>query len=158
MTLRASLLLASTVLVVLAAVLLAAGLVGGEGLGWFAASIGSSVVAAVALVGATRDGPAPGVATVAARSAGDDWLRGGDQWHDAPPVPAEVPVAPPVEFPIADYDDLTTDEVLGLLPQLYSDELDVVEARERDGAARLAILDRLAELRATGTDADRTVD
>ena len=35
------------------------------------------------------------------------------------------------EFPIADYDELTVDEILPLLPQLYTDELDVVENRER---------------------------
>jgi hypothetical protein len=60
-----------------------------------------------------------------------------------------------VLFPIADYDELTTDEVLGLLPKLYSDELDVVERRERGGEARLVVLDTLAELRRSGTDADR---
>ena len=163
MPVRAILLTSSVVLVVLAAVLLAGGLVSDEGIGWFFASIGSSVVAGVALVGATRTGEAPVVATVAARSGGDDWLRDDGGWHDRPssPAPPELPApppAPPLEFPIADYDDLTTDEVLGLLPQLYSDELDVVEERERRGATRPAILDRLAELRETGTDADRTFE
>ena len=49
-------------------------------------------------------------------------------------------------FPIEDYDDLRVGEVLPLLPQLYADELDLVAARERAGADRAAVLDRIAEL------------
>lgn len=49
-------------------------------------------------------------------------------------------------FPIEDYDDLRVGEVLPLLPQLYADELDLVAARERAGANRAAVLDRIAEL------------
>jgi hypothetical protein len=183
---RAALIAVSVALVVLAAVLLAGGLVTADGMGWFYGSIGSSVVAAVALLGAGKltPAPAPSVALVAKRgSRGDDWLRSGDDWGTGPgdpapgrqpeldaepdpepqPEPEAEPEAEPepvdeVLFPIADYDDLTTDEVLGLLPQLYSDELDVVEERERQGAARPLVLARLALLRRHGTDADRTVD
>ena len=51
-----------------------------------------------------------------------------------------------VEFPIADYDDLTVAEIMPLLPQLYSDELGVVAERERNGKNRSSILARLDEL------------
>jgi len=71
--------------------------------------------------------------------ADDDWAESGD--FD-------------VEFPIADYDELTVDEIMPLLPQLYSDELDVVAERERSTKGRAEILDRLAELATTGTEAD----
>ncbi|MBW3575306.1 MAG: hypothetical protein KY450_10615, partial [Actinobacteria bacterium] len=53
-------------------------------------------------------------------------------------------------FPIADYDELTVGEILPLLPELYDDELDVVEERERSTLGRAAILNRLAELREQG--------
>ncbi|HEV2768316.1 MAG TPA: histone H1-like repetitive region-containing protein [Acidimicrobiales bacterium] len=63
-------------------------------------------------------------------------------------VPAEAPVADEEDFfPIEDYDELKTSEVLPLLPELYDDELDVVEDRERATKNRAAVLDRLAELR-----------
>ena len=71
--------------------------------------------------------------------------------------PESVPWADEVEFPIADYDDLRVNEIMPLLPQLYSDELDVVEERERAGKSRRTILDRIAELRVTGTDVDSSV-
>jgi len=75
----------------------------------------------------------------------DDWVA-DDDWADAGEFE--------VEFPIADYDDLSVDEIMPLLPQLYSDELEVVAERERSTKARQAILARLAELAATGTEAD----
>lgn len=60
-------------------------------------------------------------------------------------------------FPIEDYDDLRVGEVLPLLPQLYADELDLVAARERAGANRAAVLDRIAEL-LEGDEATMAVD
>ena len=57
-------------------------------------------------------------------------------------------------FPIADYDDLKVTEILPLLPELYSDELDVVEDRERHGKGRATLLSRIAELRANAPDGD----
>jgi hypothetical protein len=78
-------------------------------------------------------------------SASDDWTD-DDDWADAGEFE--------VEFPIADYDDLTVAEIMPLLPQLYSDELEVVAERERAGQNRATILSRLDELAATGTDAD----
>lgn len=59
-----------------------------------------------------------------------------------------------VDFPIADYDDLTVAEILPLLPQLYSDELDVVHERERSSKNRASILAELDRLKQTGTEAD----
>ena len=60
-------------------------------------------------------------------------------------------------FPIEDYDDLRVGEVLPLLPQLYADELDLVAARERAGAGRAAVLDRIAEL-LEGDEATMAID
>ncbi|MBW3610356.1 MAG: hypothetical protein KY438_02325, partial [Actinobacteria bacterium] len=53
-------------------------------------------------------------------------------------------------FPIEDYDELTVGEIMPLLPELYPDELDVVERRERAGRGRVAIINGIAELRQTG--------
>jgi hypothetical protein len=66
----------------------------------------------------------------------ESWLT-GDDWDDAQEV----------EFPIADYDELSARQILPLLPQLYADELDVVEERERLTKSRPEIIDRLVELR-----------
>ena len=49
-------------------------------------------------------------------------------------------------FPIEDYDDLRVNEIMPLLPELYDDELEMVAERERDGANRATILNRIAEL------------
>jgi hypothetical protein len=57
------------------------------------------------------------------------------------------PPSQEIDFPIADYDDLTASQLLPLLPQLYADEIEVVEARERATHARPELLERLAELR-----------
>ncbi len=77
-------------------------------------------------------------------------------WPDAAPVqPSPLSPSAPVPFPIADYDTLTVPQVLPLLPQLYSDELPVVEAHERSTQNRRTILNELARLRMEGTLADR---
>ncbi len=67
----------------------------------------------------------------------------------APVAPAEAPAEEGDEdfFPIEDYDELSVGEILPLLPELYDDELDVVEDRERATKNRAAVLNRLAELR-----------
>src|SRR3546814_10050969 len=70
------------------------------------------------------------------------------------PISDEWAEGEEVEFPIADYDTLTASQILPLLPQLYADEIPVVEARERAPKARPEILDRLAELAAAGTAAE----
>ena len=86
--------------------------------------------------------PDPAVKVAA---ASDDWTADED-WADDGEFD--------VEFPIADYDELTVAEIMPLLPQLYSDELGIVAERERSGKARATILGRLDELAATGTEAD----
>jgi hypothetical protein len=171
------LVLLSFVLVLVATVLLVLGLLVTDGLTLIYLSIGMSALAAVLLVVAVRvskpssSGPAvpapldpepesgdeptreqtAGAATTAAAASGGDWLASEDEWSgsDAPPGDDSV------EFPIADYDELTLDEVMPLLPQLYSDELEVVADRERTTRNRPEVLDRLAALAETGTDADR---
>jgi len=54
-------------------------------------------------------------------------------------------------FPIADYDELRVPEILPLLPELDYDELALVAARERVGAAREPILARIEELSLVAT-------
>ncbi|MDP9006840.1 MAG: hypothetical protein M3N15_07995, partial [Actinomycetota bacterium] len=66
---------------------------------------------------------------------------------DAQPADAEGEAQEVPFFPIADYDELTVGEILPLLPELYDDELDMVEARERSGRGRLSIINRIAEIR-----------
>jgi hypothetical protein len=56
-------------------------------------------------------------------------------------------------FPIEDYDDLRVSEILPLLPELYDDELELVAERERGGAARSSILNRIDELLGGGAPA-----
>jgi hypothetical protein len=174
------LVLLSFVLVLVATVLLVLGLLVTDGLTLIYVSIALSALAAILLVVAVRvskppaGGPAAtpppepkpeaepepefvavGTGAVVAETepaAAGSWLASDDQWvatDDASRGDEEL------EFPIADYDDLTVDEVVPLLPQLYSDELEVVAARERNGMNRGPILDRLAELQETGTEADR---
>ena len=75
--------------------------------------------------------------------ADEDWMADAD-WEDDGVV----------DFPIADYDDLTVAEIMPLLPQLYSDEIDDVIAREQSGKNRSTIIQRLEELKQTGTEAD----
>ncbi len=175
------LVLVSFGLVLLATILLVVGLLNDDGLTLIYLSIGASATAAVVLYIAFRmarpkkdvdaaSAPAPladdiapkpiddtaVVATVAAPepepaaesepevAVGDDeWMADADWEQD------EV-----VDFPIADYDDLTVAEIMPLLPQLYSDELDDVIERERAGKNRTTVLTRLDELKEIGTDAD----
>ena len=59
-----------------------------------------------------------------------------------------------VDFPIAEYDTLMIAQILPLLPQLYSDEIDVVEERERQTKARPQVLRKLAELRDAPAEED----
>jgi hypothetical protein len=49
-------------------------------------------------------------------------------------------------FPIEDYDDLRVSEILPLLPELYDDELELVAERERGGANRASVLNRINDL------------
>ena len=56
-------------------------------------------------------------------------------------------------FPIEDYDDLRVSEILPLLPELYDDELELVAERERGGANRSSVLNRIDELLGGGAPA-----
>ena len=87
--------------------------------------------------------PEPESAPAPAIDADEDWMADAD-WEDEGVV----------DFPIADYDDLTVAEIMPLLPQLYSDEIDDVIAREQSGKNRSTIVQRLEELKQTGTEAD----
>ncbi len=81
--------------------------------------------------------------------------------RESPAASGEPTVATPVvslgadeePFPIEDYDDLRASEVLPLLPQLYADELELVADRERSGANRGAILDKIDDLLAASSPA-----
>jgi hypothetical protein len=77
-------------------------------------------------------------------TGGDEWLAADQEWEETAADWDEDEV----EFPIADYDELTVDEILPLLPQLYTDELDVVEHREAAGQNRVEIVGELQRLRA----------
>ncbi len=77
--------------------------------------------------------------------AEDDWANASN-W--------EIEEDEVVDFPIAEYDDLQLDEIMPLLPQLYSDELDLVYEREANGQRRPEILAELDRLKETGTEAD----
>ncbi|MEO7555836.1 MAG: hypothetical protein ABIV94_04440, partial [Acidimicrobiales bacterium] len=89
--------------------------------------------------------PAVPAAPAPAAVAGDEseWLAADQTWGDTDEAWDDADV---VDFPIADYDELTVEEVMPLLPQLYTDEIPVVEARERAGQSRPEILDELARL------------
>lgn len=104
-----------------------------------------AVVAAAGQPGAADDEVEPAPVGSGERVAADDWTS-DDDWADDGDFD--------VEFPIADYDELTVAEIMPLLPQLYSDELGVVAERERKGKGRATILSRLDDLAASGTSAD----
>ena len=126
--------LLSFALVLAATVLLVLGLLDDDGLSLIYASMVCSATAAVVLIVARRHLNPIAEVEVA---------------------PAATPVAAsPLDFPIADYDDLTAGQILPLLPQLYTDEIGIVEARERATKARPEILDRLGKLRPAPPPAD----
>lgn len=61
-----------------------------------------------------------------------------------PQVEAEVEGEGEGAFPIADYDDLATEQILPLVGLLWPEEVPAVAARERATKARPAVLDALA--------------
>ncbi|MGQ0616341.1 MAG: hypothetical protein ACT4PW_05040 [Acidimicrobiia bacterium] len=83
--------------------------------------------------GAATQGPVPQAEPAAVAGAS---VPTGDGAEDDGPV-----------FPISDYDELVPGEILPLVPQLYPDELDTVEARERAGQGRADVLEALAAAR-----------
>jgi hypothetical protein len=112
------LVLVSVALAAVAFILLVVGFVAFDGLALIYASVLCSAAAGVVLYIAVRR-PAP--------TTGDD---------------ADATDA---EFPIADYDVLTDEEVLRLLPDLTPPELALVAEHERAGARRASVLDAIAE-------------
>lgn len=64
----------------------------------------------------------------------------------------------PELFPIADYDALTVEQVLPLLPELYADEVEVVHDREVATKGRVEVIECLGQLRTLlrGAPADAT--
>jgi hypothetical protein len=84
---------------------------------------------------------------------GGEWLAADQEWGE----PEGDWEDDELEFPIADYDELTEDEIMPLLPQLYPEELDIVEERERAGQSRASILGKLAELRVATQSEDAAV-
>lgn len=72
---------------------------------------------------------------------GSIWAAGRPAADPAPVVEPEVEGG---TFPIADYDDLDTAQILPLVPRLWPEEVPVVAARERATKARPAVLDALA--------------
>ncbi len=172
------LVLLSFFLVLVATVLLVIGLLDDGGLGLIYISIACSAIAALVLVIAVRmarpkdergaSAPEPlapepvpagvGAATVASgpptvasgATEGDEWLAGDqDEWEEDT-TETWTEEDEEVDFPIAEYDSLTVAQVMPLLPRLYTDELDVVEAREREGKSRASILAKIDELRGAG--------
>ncbi len=167
------LVLVSFALVILAAVLLVLGLLMENGLPLIYVSIACSVAAGVVLFVATqrnrgRPAEAPSAPAPLEREEPVPVVAGARDEPTAVTPTAPAAAATPVEpaaaaadddveldedfFPIADYDDLKVSEIMPLLPELYPEELDEVEARERAGKARVTILDRIAELREQAGD------
>lgn len=99
-----------------------------------------------------------------ARDVAEDDEPLGYEAPPPPPVTQSVTVAALPEddgyFPIEDYDDLRASEILPLLPELDDDELEMVQERESNGAARSSILRRIEALlgapaaAGTGTGSD----
>ncbi|MDP8993325.1 MAG: hypothetical protein M3N31_09800, partial [Actinomycetota bacterium] len=58
----------------------------------------------------------------------------------------EVPVAAADAFPIPNYESLTAEAILPLLPDLTDEELDMVTAREEQGQNRAVILDAIDDM------------
>ena len=149
------LLLLTIALVLVGAVSLVIGFVGGEQLPIFI-SIACSVLAGVVLVVFSRmsrrqgapaasGGPAP-IAEEAAPTARVGAVSDAE-------VEEAVTEAEPAgrgfaadEFPIEDYDELLVSEILPLLAELDADELEIVREREEAGKARATLLRRIEQL------------
>ena len=153
------LLLLTIALVLVGAVSLVIGFVGGEQLPIFI-SIACSLLAGVVLVvfsrmsrrqgaPATAGGPAPlegEAAPAKARKADVTDAEVEEAVQEPEPVGASSSFAADDDFPIEDYDELLVSEILPLLAELDADELDVVRAREQGGKARATLLRRIEQL------------
>ncbi len=61
-------------------------------------------------------------------------------------VAEDVPAADDDDFPIADYDSLSAEEIIAILDDLEDDELDLVAEREETGQNRAEILDYIDDM------------
>jgi hypothetical protein len=133
--------------VVIATALLVLGVLVGDGLTLIYVSIGLTAAAGVVLFILRVSNPAPALAPARAasgeRPATDDERADPGQGDDEP-----------IEFPIADYDELTEEEILAVLALLYDDEIDVVADRERSTQNRVSILLALDEMRGAAPEDD----
>ena len=148
------LLLLTIVLVLIGAVALVIGFVGGDQLPIFI-SIACSLLAGGVLVVFSRMSRRQGVApaTGPAPLAGDAGRASDEEVEEAvgEPEPAAVGAgdrafAAGGEVPIQDYDELLVSEILPLLADLDADELAAVRAHEEDGKARATLLRRIDQL------------
>jgi hypothetical protein len=153
------LLLLTIALVLVGAVSLVIGFVGGEQLPIFI-SIACSLLAGVVLVvfsrmsrrqgaPATTGGPAPlaeEAAPARARKADVTDAEVEDAVQEPEPVAVGGGFAADDDFPIEDYDELLVSEILPLLAELDVDELEVVRDREQGGKARATLLRRIEQL------------
>ncbi len=153
-------LLLTIALVLVGAVSLVIGFVGGEQLPIFI-SIACSVLAGVVLVVFSRmsrrqgapaasGGPAPladEAAPTTKRQAAVSDAEVEDAVHEPEPAAASSRgFAADDDFPIEDYDELLVSEILPLLAELEVDELEVVRAKEQGGKARATLLRRIEQL------------
>jgi hypothetical protein len=162
------LLLLTIALVLVGAVSLVIGFVGGDQLPIFI-SIACSVLAGVVLVvfsrmsrrqgaPATAGGPAPladEAAPATKRQAAVSDAEVEDAVQEPEPAEAASSSFAADEFPIEDYDELLVSEILPLLAELEVDELEVVRAREQGGKARATLLRRIEQLAAVPAFAGR---
>jgi hypothetical protein len=157
------LLLLTIALVLVGAVSLVIGFVGGEQLPIFI-SIACSLLAGVVLVvfsrmsrrqgaPATAGGPAPLAdqgAPATSRQAAVSDAEVEEAVSEPEPASGGRAFAAD-EFPIEDYDELLVSEILPLLAELDADELEQVREREESGKARATLLRRVEQL-AEGED------
>jgi hypothetical protein len=142
-------LLVSFLLVIVATILLLAGLFLTDSLVLIFVSIACSALAGIVLVLAVmKSKPRPSAAAAADEG-------------QVPAAAAETPAARPAparggarEFPISDYDSLEVVEVLPLLGDLEPAELEMVRQREASGRAHPWILARVDALLEAEADAD----
>ena len=145
-------LLVSFLLVIVATILLLAGLFLTDSLFLIFVSIACSALAGIVLVLAVmKSKPRPATAPAA---------DGEEQVPAAATIAAEAPAARPApsrggrEFPIPDYDSLEVVEVLPLLGDLEPADLEMVRQREASGRAHPWILARVDALLEAEADAD----
>lgn len=165
------LLLLTIALVLVGAVSLVIGFVGGEQLPIFI-SIACSLLAGGVLVvfsrmsrrqgaPATSGGPAPlgdGAAPATARQEAVSDAEVEETVNEPEPAAAsggrEFAAD---EFPIEDYDELLVSEILPLLAELDVEELEVVREREQSGKARATLLRRIEQLAEGEVEGEPTV-